>query len=168
MEREDNLLTPICMLEHALEILSESRSAPFEHPLKYSLLFHIPRQTPQSRMLEPPTFTRAKPLVDHSADVEGLNFHPRQGFVVVARPVECARQDRSMSHHIFFHLNEDGGRMVRYICTQRGTKGVGTHELIPDELFPFLVLSFGGDQGSVSFQYPLQPDVSLAGPFEHI
>jgi hypothetical protein len=35
-------------------------------------------------------------------------------------------------------------------------EGVGcTHELIPDELFPFLVLSFGGDHRSVSFEYPL-------------
>ena len=109
MEQEENVLTPIGMPEHALKILSESHSAPFGHPLKSNLLFHISRQAPQSRMLEPPTFTRAKLLVDHSADVEGLSFHPRNGFVVVGRPVECARRDRSVSHHVFFHLDEDGG-----------------------------------------------------------
>ena len=88
------MLTPIGMPEHTLKALSESRSASFEHLLKYSLLFHIPRQAPQSQMLELPMFTRAKLLVDHSADVEGLNFHLRKGFVIVGRPVDCARQDR--------------------------------------------------------------------------
>ena len=44
----------------------------------------------------------------------------------------------------------------------------GTHELISDEFTHFRLRSSGGDHGPISFEYPLQLDVSFVGPLEHV
>ena len=77
-----------------------------------------------------------------------------------------------MAHHVFFHLNEEN-EGVGLSGTKRYEGGedsgrVCTHELIPDELPPFLFLSPGGDQGTIPLKYPLQPDVSFAGLLEYV
>ena len=66
------VLTPVHMLEHALEILSKPRSVLLERSLELGLRFHVFRQAHQSPMLDPPTFTRPNPLADHSGDMQGL------------------------------------------------------------------------------------------------
>jgi len=103
-EQEENVLTPVHMLEHTLKPLPESLSVPLQRFLKSGFYLHMLRQTRQSPMPSPSTFTRTKPIIDHPGDVERLNFHPRKRFVVVGRALERARQDRSVSHHVFFHL----------------------------------------------------------------
>ena len=35
------------------------------------------------------------------------------------------------------------------------SKGAGTHELVPHELFPLLILSFCGNHRSIPLKYPL-------------
>jgi len=146
------------MLENALKILSKSRSLPLEQFLELSLRSHMPRQTRQSPILDPSTLTCPKPLVNHSTDVERLDFHPWKRFVVVSRPLECARQNRSVSHHVFFHLDGKVEWLGTYMRKEvsRGLEievKADTHELIPDELIPFLILSFGGDYTSITFKY---------------
>ena len=98
-------LTPIGMLEHARKTLPEPSSVPLERSLESSLRFHVLRQTHQNPVLVPSTFAGSNPLLDHSADVQRLNLHPRKWLVVVGRPLECARENRSVEHHVFFHLN---------------------------------------------------------------
>ena len=80
--------------------------------------------------------------------MEGLCFHPWKRLVVVSCSLDRTRQDRSMSHHVFFHLKTEGrlGEYMREV--RRGFEiclEACTHELISDQLSPLLIFSFGCD-----------------------
>lgn len=45
--------------------------------------------------------------------------------------------------------------MRKEVANEIKSKDACTHELVPHELFPLLVLSFCGNHRSVSFKYPL-------------
>ena len=105
------------MPENTLKPLSKLLGVPFKHSLEHSLSFDMFRPADQSPLLFPSALTCTNAFMDHPADMEWLDFHPGKGLVEVSRSLECARQDWTVSHHVFFHLKceTERDRVVRLI-----------------------------------------------------